>query len=83
MNPSCVSWSLTTWAVLLAGGELSPTMVIVQSLPSHFPLEKPAFFMYDAASAGSPVGCLDEVELRALRARDSAGLVEPGDRRAG
>ena len=54
-------------------------MVIEQSLPSHFPLEKPAFFMYEAARAGSPVGVLDEVELRALRARGSARLIEPGN----
>src|SRR5438552_8627849 len=45
LNPSCESWSLTTAAVLFAGGSLEPTIVIEQSLPVHFPLGKPAFFM--------------------------------------
>ncbi len=40
--------------MLFAGGSLEATIVTVQSLPVHFPLGKPAFFMYDAASAGSP-----------------------------
>ncbi len=38
LKPSWVSWSLTTWAVLLPGGVLSATIVIEQSLPSHLPL---------------------------------------------
>ena len=54
-------------------------MVIVAVAPSHLPLEKPAFFMYAAARLGSPVRVLDEVEVRALRARGSAGLLEPGN----
>ena len=38
LNPSAVSCDLSTWAVLLPGGVLSLTIVIVQ-LPLHLPLE--------------------------------------------
>ena len=57
LNPSWVNSSLTTWEVLLPGGELSLTMLTSQ-LPSHLPLEKPAFFMYDSARLMSPFGFL-------------------------
>src|SRR5213592_1767831 len=39
LNPSCSSWFLNTVAVFSPGGVLSPTIVISQFDPSHFPLE--------------------------------------------
>src|SRR5215208_3208913 len=56
VNPSCSSWCLNTSAVSLPGGASSPTIVTLQSDPSHLPLLKPAFFMYEAARSGSPSG---------------------------
>ena len=53
-------------------------MVISHSEPSHLPLSKPAFFMYSAASSGSPFGVGQEVEAGALEA---AGLLEAGELR--
>ena len=56
LKPSFSSWSFMTVAVSDPGGVLSPTMVMSQFEPSHLPLEKPAFFMYDSASCMSPLG---------------------------
>src|SRR5207247_3844747 len=58
LKPSCSSCDFTTWAVSLPGGTLSPTIVIVQCAPSHFPDLNPAFFMYFVASFMSPLECL-------------------------
>ena len=55
MKPSCSSWSLNTVAVSEPGDESSPTIVMSQ-FSSHLPELKPAFFMYSAASFGSPFG---------------------------
>src|SRR6266540_7241399 len=56
LNPSCSSWFLNTSAVSLPGGASSPTIVMSHTDPSHLPLLNPAFFMYEAASCGSPFG---------------------------
>src|SRR3954447_2657616 len=56
LKPSFSSWSFITVAVSDPGGVLSPTMVMSHTDPSHLPLLKPAFFMYDSASFVSPLG---------------------------
>ena len=78
LKPRSSSWPLNTSAVSFPGGMLSPTIVISQSAPSHLPLSKPAFFMYSAASSGSPFGLARKSRSGPL---ETAGLLEPRESR--
>ncbi len=58
---------------------LSPTIEISHSDPSHLPLSYPAFFMYSAASSGSPFGLARKSRPNPSSPPDSSNPGNPGE----